>query len=116
MDHVKRQKIGWLTQKQSDFDYIAGSKLRETLFKGSVLARPYNGTLESVENISLDDIKTFIHSHLGYNNVIAVAGGDLSFNEAEYYVKEILELLPKVAEGSIETLKASDKKRDSAHP
>ncbi len=110
MGHIKRQKIGWLTQKQSDFDYIAGSKLRETLFKGTVLARPYNGTFESVESISLDDVKTFIHSHLGYNNTIAVAGGDLSLNEAEYYVKEILELLPKAEEGSIETLKASDKK------
>ena len=110
MHHVKRQKIGWLTQKQSDFDYIAASKLRETLFKGTVLARPYDGTLESVEGISLDDVKTFIHSHIGYNNVIAVAGGDISFNEAEYYVKEILECLPNVVEGSVETLKASDKK------
>ena len=32
--HIKHQKIGWLTQKKSDFDYIAGSKLRETLFTG----------------------------------------------------------------------------------
>ncbi len=110
MEHVKRQKIGWLTQKQSDFDYIAGSKLRETLFKGSALARPYNGTLESVKDISLEDVKTFIHTHLGYNNAIGVVGGDLSVNEAEAYVKEILELLPKVEEGSIEQIKASDKK------
>ena len=107
MEHIKRQKIGWLTQKQSDFDYIAGSKLRETLFKGSALARPYNGTLESVKSISLDDIKTFIRTHLGYNNAIAVVGGDLSLNEAEYYTKEILDLLPKVEKGSIEEVKAS---------
>jgi len=110
MTHIKRQKIGWLTQKESDFDYIAASKLRETLFKGSALARPYDGTLESVKNMSLDDIKTFIRSHLGYNNTIAVVGGDLSVNEAEAYVKEILDLLPKVEEGSIEQIKASDKK------
>jgi len=107
MEHIKRQKIGWLTQKQSDFDYIAGSKLRETLFKGSALARPYDGTLESVKSMSLDDIKTFIHTHLGYNNAIAVVGGDLSLNEAEYYTKEILDLLPKVEKGSIEEVKAS---------
>ncbi len=116
MDHVKRQKIGWLTQKQSDFDYIAGSKLRETLFKGSVLARPYNGTLSSVKEISLEDIKTFIKTHLGYNNAIAVVGGDLSFNEAEAYVKDILTLLPKAEEGSIEMLKASDKKETVLTP
>ncbi len=110
MEHVKRQKIGWLTQKESDFDYIAGSKLRETLFKGSALARPYDGTLESVKDISLEDIKTFIHTRLGYNNAIGVVGGDLSVNEAEAYVKEIVDLLPKVEEGSIEQIKASDKK------
>ena len=107
MEHVKRQKIGWLTQKQSDFDYIAGSKLRETLFKGSALARPYDGTLESVKSMSLDDIKTFIRSHLGYNNAIAVVGGDLSLNEGEYYTKEILDFLPKVEKGSIAQVKAS---------
>jgi len=110
MDHVKRQKIGWLTQKKSDFDYIAASKLRETLFKGAALARPYNGTLESVKSISLEDIKTFIQSHLGYNNAIAVVGGDITFGEAQKYTTEILALLPKAKEGSIEKIKASNKK------
>ena len=110
MEHVKRQKIGWLTQKKSDFDYIAASKLRETLFKGAALARPYDGTLESVKSISLEDIKTFIQSHLGYNNAIVVVGGDITFADAEKYTKEILALLPKVKEGAIEKVKASAKK------
>ena len=110
MDHVKRQKIGWLTQKKSDFDYIAASKLRATLFTGTALARPYDGTLESVKDISLSDIKTFVNTHVGYNNAIAVVGGDISFAQAEHYVQEILELLPKVETGSIEKIKASAKK------
>jgi len=110
MEHVKRQKIGWLTQKKSDFDYIAASKLRETLFKGAALAKPYNGTLESVKEISLADVKTFIQTHLGYNNTIAVVGGDIAFADAEKYTKEILTLLPKVKEGAIEKVKASAKK------
>jgi len=110
LEHVKRQKIGWLKQKQSDFDYIAGSKLRETLFNGTALARPYNGTLESVKEISLDDIKQFIQTHLGYNNAIAVVGGDLSFNEAEAYTQTLLALLPKVTTEPLPTVKASDKK------
>jgi len=110
MEHVKHQKIGWLTQKKSDFDYIAASKLRETLFKGTALARPYHGTLESVEGISLTDIQTFITSHIGYNNAIAVVGGDISFTEAEKYVHDILDLLPKVETGSVEKIKASNKK------
>ncbi len=110
MEHVQRQKIGWLTQKKSDFDYIAATKLRQELFKGSALAKPYNGTLESVKSMTLDDLKTFIQTHLGYNNVIAVVGGDITFDEAEKYLNEVLVLLPKVKEGSIEKVKASNKR------
>lgn len=110
LEQVKRQKIGWLTQKKSDFDYIAATKLREILFKGSALARAYSGTMQSVKDTSMDDIKTFISTHLGYNNAIVLVGGDIAFDEAERYIKDILELLPKVKEGSIEKLKASAKK------
>ena len=110
MEHVKYQKVGWLTQKQSDFDYIAALKLREMLFKGSALARPYDGTVESVKSITLEDIKTFIHTHLGYNNVIAVVGGDIAFSQAQKYIEEILEILPKTQTSDVGSIKASDKK------
>lgn len=110
MDHVKRQKIGWLTQKKSDFDYIAATALRGELFKGEALGRPYSGTLESVEGISLDDVKTFITTHLGYNNAIGVVGGDISFKEAEGYLDRVLSLLPKVESGDVKQIQASDKK------
>ncbi len=107
---VKRQKIGWLKQKESDFDYLAATKLREMLFKGAALGRPYDGTVQSVESISLEDIKHFITTHLGYTNVIAVAGGDISLDEAEKYLKEILPLLPKVTVKPLKEVKVSDKK------
>ncbi|SFZ97731.1 Zinc protease-like protein [hydrothermal vent metagenome] len=110
MNHVKHQKIGWLTQKESDFDYIAATKLRETLFKGKSLGKRYDGTLESVENTSIKDIQTFVNTHLGYNNVIAVVGGDVTFTESQKYLEELLKLLPKVKLGTVEKIKASDKK------
>ena len=110
LEQVKRQKIGWLTQKKSDFDYIAATKLRETLFKGTALARPYDGTIESVKSITLDDIKGFISSHMGYNNAITVIGGDISFDEAVGYVNELLPLLPKVKKEETKHFTASDKK------
>lgn len=110
MEHVKRQKIGWLTQKKSDFDYIAALKLREELFAKSALARPYDGTLKSVKEITLNDLKNFIQTHLGYNNVIAVVGGDISFDKSQEYLKSVLKLLPKVKKSSLEPIQASDKK------
>ncbi len=110
LDHVKRQKIGWLTHKKSDFDYIAATALRSELFKGEALGRPYSGTLESVESISLEDAKSFISTHLGYNNVIGVVGGDISFKEAEGYLKRVLSLFPKVESRDVKRIKASGKK------
>jgi len=107
---VKRQKIGWLTQKKSDFDYVASLKLRETLFKETALGKPYEGTIESIETMKLEDIQHFIASHLGYNNAIVVIGGALSYEEASNYVKDILPLLPKVERRASEYFSASDKK------
>ena len=110
LDQVKRQKIGWLTQKKSDFDYIAATSLREMLFKGSVLARPYDGTIESVNDISLEDVKKFISMHLGYNNMIGVVGGDITEKEAEKNLFEIASLFGKVNIKEIAPIKTSDKK------
>jgi len=110
LDHIKHQKIGWLTQKKSDFDYIAGTSLRETLFKGSVLARPYDGTLESIESMSLEDIQTFISTNLGYNNARGVVGGDITLDEAQGYLTKLLAVLPKVEEKEVKSIQASDKR------
>jgi len=110
LDQVKHQKIGWLIEKKSDFDYIAAKSLRATLFKDTILARPYDGTLQSVESMSLEDLKTFLSTHLGYNNVIGVVGGDITFDEAQGYLTKLLALFPKVKDKEVEPIKASNKK------
>jgi zinc protease len=110
LDQIKYQKTGWLTSKKSDFDYIAGTALRATLFKESALGRPYDGTIESIKEISLKDIQTFISTRLGYNNVIGVVGGDITFGEAEEHLKRVLALFPEVQEQKELSIEASDKK------
>lgn len=107
---IQYQKLGWIKQKEGDFDYIAGSSLRKMLFKGSKLALPYDGTVESIESIQLKDIHNFIGTHLGYNNVIAVVGGDITLEESTKYLESILTFLPKVSPAELEILNASNKK------
>ncbi len=96
LSKIKRQKQGWLKQKQSDFDYLAGVRLRQTLFAFTILERPYEGTEQSIKSISVDDIHTFINSHLGYSNAIVVMGGDIGMQDAQAMASNILALLPKV--------------------
>jgi len=110
LNQIKHQKVGWITQKKSDFDYIAASKLREILFKGTALAKPYDGTLESIKSIELEDIKQFVKTHVGYNNAVAVVGGDISLDEAKNYTESLLAILPKVELTTIEVLQVSNKK------
>ena len=110
LEQIKHQKMGWLTKKKSDFDYIASSSLRKTLFKDTALAKPYDGTVESIGAMKLEDIQGFIHTKLGYNNVIAVVGGDITFKEAQDHLENILTLLPKVSKKEIQNFKASNKK------
>jgi len=107
---IKHQKLGWLKQKESDFNHVASMALRKILFKDSALARPYDGTASSIEKMTLEDIKTFISTHLGYNNVIGVVGGDIKLDEAKKYLKEILSLFPKVEDKDMPTITTSHAK------
>ncbi|MBD3797980.1 MAG: insulinase family protein [Campylobacterales bacterium] len=106
---IKMQKLGWLEQKKSDFDYIGALTLRKNIFEGTPLDREYEGTPKSIKSISLDEIKDFIHSHLGYNNAIMVIGGDLKLDEAKDATKDILSILPHVDPKILPKIKASDK-------
>jgi predicted Zn-dependent peptidase len=94
VDHVKRQKIGWLTQQKSNFDYVASTGLKETLFQATPLAVPNDGTIESIESMTLEEIKGFVASHLGVTNAIVVIGGDISSEDAQKSVAEVMALLP----------------------
>lgn len=109
MDHIKRQKIGWLRQQKSDFDYIASLGLKETLFNGTPLGRPKAGTIESVESMDLKDIQTYIATHLGRDNAIVVIGGDIDLKTSQMMAAEIVGELPKVSLKESAQINPSDK-------
>jgi predicted Zn-dependent peptidase len=96
-------------QKESDYDYIASLNLREILFANSPLARAYDGTIQSIKSITLDDIKKFISTHLGYDNLIVVAGGDIEQKSIEEYTNRIASILPHSKTKPFERIKVSDK-------
>ncbi len=96
LSKIKRQKIGSLRAKLSDYDYIANIGLRKLLFEGTPLARSYEGQPKEIGLITLEDIKSFLNTHLGYNNALVLAGGDITQDEVVKYSKEILEALPNV--------------------
>ncbi|CAA6818443.1 MAG: Unknown protein [uncultured Sulfurovum sp.] len=108
---IKTQTIGALKRKESDFDYISNLELKKMLFEGTPLAKPSEGTVQSVEGIELVDIDKHLGNHLGVNNAIVVMGGDISEKEAAAFATEVLSLLSKVNSKKIETMEATAKRQ-----
>jgi predicted Zn-dependent peptidase len=109
VDRIKTQQIGWLTQKRSDFDYMASLGLKKILFDGTPLGRPRAGTIESIEAMTLEDMQRYITTHMGYSNAIVIVGGDIDEGEAKRMITEILGILPRVDLKPLPYIEASDK-------
>ncbi len=92
---VKVMMLGEIKQKESDFDYIAAINLKKILFKNTPNENPKLGTLNSLEKISLDDVKKFLKEHLILDNLIVVIGGDLSLKEAKEFSKRAIKSLKR---------------------
>jgi len=105
VDKVKTMTLGSLSAKENNFDYVASNELKAVLFKGTVLANPASGTIESVKTIELKDVKKFVSSHLTYSNLIVVLGGDIDLKSAKNKIAKIIEKMPK---GSVSTVKRYD--------
>ncbi len=95
LSKVKTMTLGSLSHKESDFDYIAANELKAIMFKGTVLEKPASGTVESVNSISLSDVKSFVNENLVISKAIVVVGGDIDLDEVKKRVTELLSLLPK---------------------
>ncbi|MGM0518221.1 MAG: M16 family metallopeptidase [Campylobacterota bacterium] len=92
---LKTIQIGTLKRKESDYDYTAKNLLKATLFENTPLQSPSSGTIETIDKITLDDIKEFIGNAVVLNKLIVVAGGDFEFDEFKKTIKPVLEVLKK---------------------
>lgn len=94
------QKVKMLTKasllaKENDFDYIAKKNLRSIFFEGTPMAFPDKGDLQSIESLSLQDIKNYLQENLVLSRLVIVAGGDMELDSLKKSLKEGLGFLPK---------------------
>jgi len=109
-EKVKTNTLGYLSRKESDYDYIAGVNLKKILFKDTPLENPSDGTIESINKISLKDVKDFIKKHIVLKRAIIVIGGDIQKDRAK---ELMIKLLKDLDGGEFEDLgfyNAKDKK------
>jgi predicted Zn-dependent peptidase len=90
LEKLKTLQISKLKQKENDFDYVAAIELKKLIFKNTALENGSSGTLQTIKNIQLQDIKEKIEELFSLNNLIIVSGGDISFKEFEQSIKPII--------------------------
>jgi len=103
-DKVMQQTLARIEKYKTNYDYVAAHKLKSIVFEGNHLAYPKIGTQESLASMTLKDIQNFVNSALSSNDVIVVAGGDISFEEVSGYIQKILTPLPKVKKSTAEAI------------
>jgi predicted Zn-dependent peptidase len=109
---IKMITVGKIKQKETDFDYIASQNLRGELFKSTPLSHPFEGTLKSIEKITLQDIETFIDTSLALSRAIVVVGGDISIEEVQNYLQKIFTPLKAGKPVEIKNHSVSKKAKD----
>ena len=95
LSNVKTITLGSLSRKENDYDYVASNELKALLFKGSVLANPSSGTVESVKSIELSDVQNFIKTNLVSSKLIVLLGGDIDIEDAKAKIKKIIDAMAK---------------------
>ena len=113
LDKVKTTTIGALSRKENDFDYTASNELKAVLFKGTVLANPSSGTIESVKSIELEDVKEFITKNLVSNKLIVVLGGDVDLEATKAKIAEIISTLYKGRKTKVKNYSVVKNPKDS---
>lgn len=83
LQKCKMQTIGEIASLKTDFDYIAKLGLNSLLYNGTSLGYASIGTKDSIESITLKDIKDFF-SFLDLNNLFLVLGGDINDDFIDY--------------------------------
>jgi len=106
---IVQKRVAVLTQKETNYDYVAANGLRAILFKGSNLALPKLGTIKSIKDLKLQDLKDFISSHLYLNNLIVVVGGDFNKEEVKNFVKKFASNLKKGEVKKLKKIEVNDK-------
>lgn len=95
LEKVKGRQIGKLLSKESDYDYIANTNLKELLFKNTPVGSSPGGSVESIKKIALKDVKAFLNSHLSTKRLIVLAGGDIEFDEVKKTLTPIIKMFSK---------------------
>lgn len=97
VSRLRSQLLSGLRRDQEDPDTIAGLALSEMLFPDHPYGRPVDGTPDTINAITADDLRGFVARRLARDNLYVGVVGDISAKELGQRLDEIFAALPKNA-------------------
>ena len=95
LDKIKQKAINSLLVKQNDFDYLANENLAKILFTDTPLAQ--SPSKESLQKITLEDLKSYLNANLTLSRLVIVVGGDM---EQAHILPKLTKILQKLSVGT----------------
>ncbi|MGI9436730.1 MAG: M16 family metallopeptidase [Geminicoccaceae bacterium] len=81
VERIRGQIQASLRRRSQDPDALASRNWFEKAFAGHVYARPVEGTIETVDGITSDDLKGFVRGRIARDNLLIGVAGDITTNE-----------------------------------
>ncbi len=95
---MKSQVQAGLRRRLDDPDRLASRTWFERAFGDHVYARPVDGTIETVEAITTNDLKSFVASRFARDNLLIGVAGDITADELGPLLDHAFGGLPETAE------------------
>ena len=94
---LRKQTLPNFTYQEGNASSIGGKHLREAYFGLHPYAQSTIGTRESLENITIEDIKNMYQNHLALDNLIVSVVGDITKEDLAILLDDIFGKLPEKA-------------------
>lgn len=107
LDKIKTLIKGEIASNNIDFDYLSRTELNRLLYENTSLEYPQIGTLESIDKISLNEVKEFFDA-LFLENLFIVLAGDIKEN---INLNELLNCFKNGNKNNLAFIKTSDEKK-----
>jgi zinc protease len=91
----RAQMLSILRRESTNPGNIASQRWWQTAFDGHPYGRPVNGTLDTVPNITMDDLKTYTHRVLARQNLKVAVVGDIDAATLKPLLDRVFGALPE---------------------
>lgn len=94
VERIRSQLIAGLKRATSSPNYVAGLAFSSTVFPDHPYGKPSRGTIETISNITTDDLKGFTKARLGRDRLKIGVSGDITAEELAKVLDQVFGALP----------------------